>query len=298
MKPSTYDLHTHSTASDGALSPAALVEAAYNAGVRQFALTDHDTLDGLPEAQKAAAAYGDMEFYPGVELTCLWQRRVIHLLGIGINVEASQCVDYMDRLRRLRDERAEKIAAKLEKKGLPDLLPDAQKNAGAGQIGRPHFAQAMLERGMVSTAQQAFDLWLGSGKAGDVKAEWPSLEEAVQLVKSAGGYALVAHPTKYKLTFTRLRALMDNLVAAGGDGLEVSYPGVTPNHLRDLLNLAQRKSLVISAGSDFHSPKQRWTALGRFPSFEGERHLLSYVSPKGFSVTAAPDASGSPLSEV
>ncbi|TCK03051.1 PHP domain-containing protein [Marinobacterium mangrovicola] len=296
MKPSAYDLHSHSTASDGALSPAALVEAAYAAGVRQFALTDHDTLEGLYEAREAARQHSDMEFFPGVELTCLWQRRVIHLLGIGIDTEASQCADYMARLRRLRDERAEKIAEKLEKKGLPNLLAEAQENAGDGQIGRPHFAQAMLKRGMVSTPQQAFDLWLGAGKAGDVKAEWPSLEEAVQLVKSAGGYALVAHPTKYKLTFTRLRALTDDLVAAGGDGLEVSYPGVTPNHLRDLLNLAERKSLVISAGSDFHSPEQRWTALGRFPSFEGGRHLLSYLSQDPFSEKVATDPSSRSLS--
>lgn len=298
MKPSTYDLHTHSTASDGTLSPAALVEAAYSAGVRQFALTDHDTLDGLQEAREAVALCPDMEFFPGVELTCLWQRRVIHLLGIGIDTDSPPCVEYMNELRRLRDERAEKIAAKLEKKGLPNLLAEAKENAGAGQIGRPHFALAMLRRGMVSTAQQAFDLWLGAGKAGDVKAEWPSLEEAVQLVKSAGGYALVAHPTKYKLTFTRLRALMDDVVAAGGDGLEVSYPGVTPNHLRDLLNLAQRKSLVISAGSDFHSPEQRWTALGRFPSFEGGHHLLSYLSQAGVPEKVAPDSSERPLSEV
>ncbi|WP_432696357.1 PHP domain-containing protein [Marinobacterium sp. YM272] len=270
-----YDLHTHSTASDGALAPAALVRAAYEAGVRQLALTDHDTLAGLDEAAREASGYEDMQFYPGVELTCIWRGRVIHLLGVGIDPQAPVFVDYMKELRCLRAARAEKIAERLVKKGLPDILEAARKIAGSGQIGRPHFAQALIDKGVVTTAQQAFDLWLGAGKAGDVKAEWPSLEEAVHLVKSASGYALVAHPTKYNMTFTRLRELMDAVIQAGGDGLEVSYPGVTPNHLRDLLNLADRKSLLVSAGSDFHSPAQRWTALGRFSAFTSSRHLLS-----------------------
>ncbi|WP_343222602.1 PHP domain-containing protein [Marinobacterium ramblicola] len=275
-----YDLHTHSTASDGSLEPEALVREAYAAGVRCLALTDHDTLAGLSRARQAASELDGMHFIDGVELTCLWNGRVIHLLGLGIDPDFAGFGGYMEQLNNLRNERAEEIARKLVKKGLPDLLADARSNAGQGQIGRPHFAQAMVERRLVLTPQQAFDNWLGQGKVGDVKACWPTLESAVGLVKQAGGFAVIAHPTKYNFTFTRLRALVDDLLAAGGDGVEVSYPGVTPNHLRDLLLLAKRKVLSVSAGSDFHSPEQRWTALGRFPPFSAAAHLLRSLLPE------------------
>ncbi|GGB88195.1 phosphatase [Marinobacterium zhoushanense] len=274
-----YDLHTHSNASDGSLEPEALVRAAYAAGVRCLALTDHDTLAGLSPARRAASELDGMRFVDGVELTCLWEGRVIHLLGLGIDPDFAGFGEYMEQLNSLRRERAEAIARKLVKKGFPDLLADAQLIAGQGQIGRPHFAQAMVARRLVASAQQAFDSWLGQGKIGDVRASWPALEDAVSLVKQAGGYAVIAHPTKYNFTFTRLRALVDDLLAAGGDGIEVSYPGVTPNHLRDLLLLAQRKTLLVSAGSDFHSPEQRWTALGCFPPFHASTHLLRPLLP-------------------
>lgn len=278
---SRYDLHTHSTASDGTLHPEALVRAAYDAGVQCLALTDHDTLEGLSAARRVSEGLEGMIFIDGVELTCLWQQRVIHLIGLGIDPHYPGFQGYMAHLSELRDARAEQIARKLIKRGLPDLLHDARTIAGQGQIGRPHFAQALVDRKLVSSAQQAFDTWLGRGKTGDVKATWPSLEDAVALVKQAGGYAIIAHPTKYNLTFTRLRALLDDLLSAGGDGLEVSFPGVTPNHLRDLQMLARRKAVWVSAGSDFHSPEQRWTALGRFPEFDDSRHLLGRLLPPG-----------------
>lgn len=274
-----YDLHCHSRASDGTLAPAALVKAAAAADVRVLALTDHDTLAGLQEARQAADNEG-IRLIDGVELTCLWQRRVIHLLGLGIDPQAPGWHCYLNTLRALREGRAEKIASKLVARGLPDLLAEAREVAGRAPVGRPHFAQAMLNRGLVATPQQAFDSWLGQGQVGDVKAQWPDLAAAVEQIKAAGGYALVAHPTKYKMTFTRLRALVADLLAAGGDGIEVSYPGVTPNHLRDLLQLADRQSLWVSAGSDFHSPLQRWTALGRFAAFSSERHLLKRLCPE------------------
>ena len=274
-----YDLHCHSRASDGSLAPAELVQAAAAAGVRVLALTDHDTLDGLKEARQAADNTG-VRLINGVELTCHWKRRVIHLLGLGIDPQAPGWQAYLQGLRALREGRAEKIAGKLVARGLPDLLEEAREVAGAAPVGRPHFAQAMLNRGLVATPQQAFDSWLGQGQVGDVKAQWPDLAEAVHQIKSAAGYALIAHPTKYNMTFTRLRALVADLLAAGGDGIEVSYPGVTPNHLRDLLQLADRQSLWVSAGSDFHSPSQRWTALGRFAGFSSERHLLKRLCPE------------------
>ena len=260
------------------MAPAELVRAAAAAGVQVLALTDHDTLDGLEEARQAAGEVA-IRLIDGVELTCLWNRRVIHLLGLGIDPRAPGWGDYLNTLRILRDRRAETIAARLVGRGLPDLLADARAVAGSAPVGRPHFAQAMLNRGLVGSMQQAFDSWLGQGQVGDVKAQWPELAQAVRQIKAADGYAVIAHPTKYKMTFTRLRALVADLLAAGGDGIEVSYPGVTPNHLRDLQQLADRQGLWVSAGSDFHSPSQRWTALGRFARFSSERHLLKRLCP-------------------
>lgn len=281
-----YDLHSHSTASDGDLTPGALVDAAYAAGVRCLALTDHDTLSGLVEARQAASRYQDMVFIDGIELTCQWQGRVVHLLGLGIDPAAAAFEQYLDNLTRLRQERAVRIAEKLTKKGLPDLLPAAMQVAGAGQVGRPHFAQAMVEAGLVSDRNKAFELYLGQGKVGDVKASWPELEEAVSLVLGAGGQAIVAHPTKYNFTFTRIRALMARLKELGGAGFEVSYPGVTPNHLRDLLRLADLQDYWVSAGSDFHSPEQRWTRLGHFPAFKAGRHILERLLQSKQAVSA------------
>ncbi len=269
-----FDLHMHSTASDGALSPQALVELASQNGVRLLALTDHDTLEGLGDAAKKAADLG-MTFIPGVELTCLWNKRVIHLLGLNIDPSHSGWGTYIDRLSCLRDQRAEKIASRLVAKGLPDdLLQHAQALSGDGQIGRPHFARALLEAGVVSSESEAFDRFLGQGKPGDVKAEWPEMSAAIKQVQESGGYALLAHPTKYNLTFSRLRILLADMVAVGVDGFEISYPGVSQEQIKLLMRIAEQHDLLVSSGSDFHTPQHRWTHLGRFPRVDSPRHLI------------------------
>lgn len=266
-----FDLHMHSHVSDGTLSPTALLERAAAAGVKVLALTDHDTIAGLDEAREAAGAH-NITFINGVELTALWQGRVIHLVGLGFDAQSPLFEQYMQHLLDLRYRRAEKIAERLEKRGVAKgLLERARNYAGEGQIGRPHFAQALLELGKVTSMQEAFDLYLGQGTVGDVKAEWPSYQEAVGLITAAGGVVILAHPTKYNMTFTKLRELMTDLLAAGASGLEVSYPGVSPGHQHELIRLAEQRGCWVSAGSDFHSPEQRWTALGRYPSFQAER---------------------------
>ncbi len=269
-----FDLHMHSTASDGALSPQALVELASQNGVRVLALTDHDTLEGLGEAAKVAADL-EVAFIPGVELTCLWNKRVIHLLGLNIDPAHPGWCEYIERLSCLRAQRAEKIAARLVAKGLPqDLLQKAQDLAGEGQIGRPHFARALLEAGVVSSESEAFDRFLGQGKPGDVKAEWPDMSEAINQVQGSGGYAMLAHPTKYNLTFSRLRMLLADMVAVGVDGFEIAYPGVSQEQIGLLMRIAEQHDLLVSSGSDFHTPQHKWTHLGRFPKVETPRHLM------------------------
>lgn len=273
-----FDLHMHSNMSDGALAPAELMQRAADAGVQMLALTDHDTIGGLSEARAAAVSLG-MQFVNGVELTADWRGRVVHLVGLGFDAAAPAFDLYMQNLMLLRDDRAQEIARKLHKKGLPENLYElARDHAGDSQIGRPHFAKALLDLDKVSSMQEAFDRYLGQGTAGDVKATWPSYSEAIELIKSAGGVVVLAHPTKYNFTFTKIRELMTDLLDAGALGLEVSFPGVTPGHQHELIKLAQQRQCYVSAGSDFHSPDQRWTSLGRYPEFTAERLITERLS--------------------
>ena len=276
-----FDLHMHSSASDGALPPAEVMQRAAAAGVELIALTDHDTLDGLSEARVAAESEG-MRFVNGVELTADWRGRVIHLVGLNFDAQAPAFEAYMQNLMTLRDERARVISQKLEKRGLGSNLYElAREQAGDTQIGRPHFAKALMQLGKGGSMQEAFDAYLGQGTVGDVKATWPSYSEAIELITRAGGMVVLAHPTKYNFTFTKIRELMSDLLEAGAIGLEVSFPGVTPGHQHELIKLAQQRQCYVSAGSDFHSPDQRWTSLGRYPEFKAERLISERLLAAG-----------------
>lgn len=269
-----YDLHCHTTASDGSLSPGGLVRRAAEQGVEVLAITDHDSVGGLAEAFGAAEAVG-IRLLTGVELTVTWGRQVVHLIGLGFDWQAGRLQEYLVRLDGMRLERAERIARKLQQRNLPDLLPNVLARAGAGQVGRPHFAAALVEAGACENEQQAFKRYLGPGKVGDVKMPWPALGEALELLHAVDGVGILAHPTKYRLTFTRLRSLLSDFAAAGGDGLEVSYSGIKPDHQRELQKIARKMDLLLSAGSDFHHPGQAWVELGRFmPPDESGRHVL------------------------
>jgi len=270
-----YDLHTHSTASDGALSPLALVERARERGVEVLALTDHDTVAGVQSLQ---GEMGEMTLVNGAELTCLWGSRMVHIVGLRLDIGCDRLLRYLDGIDLLRQQRAEQVAVRLMKKGLPDLLPEAKANAADGVIGRPHFAAAMVMKGLVKTEQQAFTQYLGSGKVGDVKMQWPDMSEAISMISQAGGLAVLAHPTKYRFTFTKIRELLVQFKADGGHGMEVSYTGISPSHQLELIKLANKHELLVSAGSDFHSPAQHWTDVGRFmPVKQPVEHIISHL---------------------
>lgn len=242
--------------------------------VEYMALTDHDTLAGLAEAREVADRAG-ITLIPGVELTCLWNRRVLHILGLGIDPEYPGWQEYQHRLVELRQARAERIAGKLIARGIPDdILHRARQLAGDAQIGRPHFARALQSAGVVSSENEAFDRYLGQGKVGDVKAEWPDTSEAIAIIRKSGGYSILAHPTKYNLTFSRLRLLLAELAEAGIDGFEVGCPNVSQDQIGLLLRIADKLDLKISSGSDFHNSAMSWTRLGRFPVIESPRHII------------------------
>lgn len=257
------DLHCHSTASDGALAPAELVAHAARSGITRLALTDHDSVDGLPEAARAAAELG-IDFVSGVEISVSWQGKVLHVLGLNVDPDHSVLRAGLAQLQQRRSTRAGHIAARLEKLGLSDALARAQAQAAGGQITRTHFARLLVADGRVSDLKQAFKRFLGAGKSGDVRIEWAGLDEAIGWIHAAGGLAVLAHPLSYKFTGAwRTRALAA-FKAAGGDGLEVSCgASQKPDEIALCAAEARRHELLASVGSDLHDPAQRWIPYGR-----------------------------------
>lgn len=255
------DLHCHSTASDGALAPAQLMARAHERGVTHLALTDHDTLNGLEEAGSAARNLG-MTLIAGIELSCVWQRQTIHVVGLDFDPLQPAFLAAVKAQEESRWLRADAIAQRLSALRVEDLLARATAQAEGDVPGRPHFARVLVEAGIVKDMAQAFQRHLGAGKRGDVKAFWPELETVVEWITAAGGIAVVAHPRKYKLTATRLRALVADFQAAGGEAIEVSTSGQSSGDLGFLAELCRRQKLLASQGSDFHFPSG-WSELGR-----------------------------------
>jgi len=257
-----YDLHCHSTVSDGALSPTELVQRAHEQGVTSLALTDHDTVAGLSEAQAAAAEAG-ITLIPGIELSASWQNKCFHIVGLGIDPEFSPLRDATRSLQLMRTERAEKIAAKLEKKRIPGALEAVKKAAGNGMITRSHFADFLLSQFHVSSQQEAFDGYLGAGKAAFVSTTWTDMELAINWITQSGGIAVLAHPLRYKLTASWMKRLLTAFKDAGGQGIEVVTGRYNSDEIKTVANYATLFDLAGSVGSDFHSPANQWVELGR-----------------------------------
>ncbi|WP_328189104.1 PHP domain-containing protein [Marinobacter sp. OP 3.4] len=261
------DLHCHSTASDGALSPSALVARAAEKGVTHLALTDHDTVDGIAEA-RGAAREANIQLINGIELSCVWRKHTIHIVGLDMDLDNAEFLERVTGQQANRWKRARRIAEKLARhvNGCDEGILGSATGLAQGDVpGRPHFARALVEAGLVRDSAQAFRKYLGSGKPGDVKAFWPELSEVVRWITDAGGIAVVAHPRKYKLTATRLRELVADFMAAGGEGIEVITSGQSSGDLGFLTELCRRESLLASRGSDFHFPGASWCELGRIP---------------------------------
>ena len=265
MNHSPIDLHCHSLASDGTLSPAELVKRAAGNGVRVLALTDHDTVAGQQEAM-VSAKEESVFLVPGIELSCVWGNFTIHVLAYNYDLNSGLMQEIEAKQLASRQERAVLIGEKLAKKGFPGLLEAAQSLSDSGIPGRPHFAQAMIDSGYVSDHGEAFKKYLGAGKVGDVKSLWPELSEMVGSIVAAGAMAVVAHPRKYNMTLTKLRSMLVEFKAQGGEGIEVVTSGQKQGEIGMLSDLCQRMELKGSVGSDFHSPKYRWAELGRIPS--------------------------------
>lgn len=256
------DLHTHSTASDGTLPPAGLIEAAARRGIAMLALTDHDTVAGLPEAAAAAAVHG-VQFVPGVEVSVTWQGRLLHVVGLNVDVGCGALREGLERHRAVREARAAAIGEKLERRGIAGARAAAGALAGEGMVTRTHFARVLLDRGIVASPDEAFKRFLGRGKAAWVGVKWAALEEAVDWIRAAGGVAVLAHPLRYRLSGAWMRRLLLAFREAGGLGIEVVAGQTCPSEIAQLSGYALRYGLSGSVGSDVHDPDYPWTSFGK-----------------------------------
>lgn len=265
----SYDLHNHSTASDGALCPSQLVETAAAAGVRVLALTDHDTTDGIVEAGRAAQELGVI-LIPGVEISVTWSKMTIHVLGLNLDIGCEALQQGLAGLREFRIWRAVEIGERLERHGIKDALAGARSFSSGGLISRTHFARYLVQIGAASDERKVFSHFLVQGKPGHVAGKWANLEDAVAWIHAAGGQAVIAHPARYKMTRTKLRSLLRRFVELGGEGIEV----ISGSHNRDDARLmaahARDFGLLASAGSDFHAPENAWIQHGRLPALPAD----------------------------
>lgn len=255
------DLHTHSTASDGSYTPEELITAAKNAGLSAIALTDHDTLNGLERAAKTARDVG-IEFIPGCELTVTHDGLRFHLVALWLPLNAADIQKTLDEIIGHRNERNHIIIRKLNDLGIDITYEDVLAKAGDGAVGRPHFAAALLEKGYVNSAQDAFDRYLGStGKAYEPKKVLTAAH-ALDLLQRHGATPVLAHPYQIGLGKDELAALVLKLKDLGLDALEAFYSEHSPSQTQAFLALAKRLDLGVAGGSDFHGPIKPDIKLG------------------------------------
>ena len=250
----TIDLHMHSTASDGALSPTELIRFAAECGCNTVALTDHDTAAGVSEARSEAHRLG-IRFIAGIEVSSLWGGRSIHVVGLGIDDTNPVLTRKVREFEVSRTRRAAQIAEKLAALGIAGMLEKATAFAeNKLNVSRVHFALALLEAGAVKNQQEAFDRYLGDGKPAYIMAPWPTVAEAVDLIHTAGGIAVMAHPGRYhfKNDWT-VDELMKDFAAAGGEAVEVISGSQQPDFTPRCLAWAREYKLLVSTGSDFPS---------------------------------------------
>ncbi|MDR0994536.1 MAG: PHP domain-containing protein [Verrucomicrobiota bacterium] len=256
------DLHCHSTFSDGSFSPEELARMAVEAGVSALALTDHDTMAGLPRFLAAAEGKG-FRAVPGVELSVNWTPGgVMHMLGYWMEMENPELVRQLAWIRDGREMRNREILEKLNALGLSMTWEEVKAKAGEDVVGRPHFAQVMLERGYAKDKNEAFDKWLGDGKPGYADRPRLTAEDAVELICRAGGVAVLAHPFTLHLGKEAQEALWNRLAEVGLSGVECYYSEHSSDLTADYLEIARRVGLVPTGGSDFHGEVSPGIRLG------------------------------------
>ncbi len=264
-----YDFHCHSTASDGSLSPAELIQRAAQQQITLIALTDHDTISGLVLAQQAALE-NNLTLINGIELSVTWHKHAIHIVGLNIQPNSDILMTGIAQLQHIRHQRVSKIAEKLEKNHIVGVYQAMAILGEKTLITRSHFARFLVSEGYVQNEQQAFDHYLGQGKCAYVATEWATLAEVMDWIHQAGGVAVLAHPLRYHFSATLMRRLLTEFKNLGGVGIEVVSGRYQIDDIRRCAEYAQKFNLAASVGSDFHTPANPWIELGRLAALPTE----------------------------
>lgn len=255
------DLHCHTTASDGSLSPSALVKKAAGLGLAAIAVTDHDTIDGVGEGLSAGAKQG-VEVVPGVELSTDFENKTVHVLGYFIDMENPVLTEKLTWAKGVRADRNQKIVERFNELGIPMTFEEVAKKAGGDVVGRPHFAAMLLEKKVVATIQEAFDIYLDrKGKAYVPKFRFTP-QESFSLIDKTGGIAVLAHPGSYNWAPLYLDYAVEKMMELGLSGLEVLYSEHLPAQTQIFTDIAKRRGLLMTGGSDFHGDTKPEIDLG------------------------------------
>ena len=265
------DLHTHSNISDGTLTPELLVQAAIEKGIHTLALTDHDTMDGLKIAEQVAKNQ-PIQIISGVEISSQWSRPAtqksygVHIVALNIkNPEPLQAL--LEEQKKIRAERAKQICDLLTPLIGFDIYADviAKVDGEADRITRTHIAKTLVEKGVVARPQQAFDKYINEGKKAYVKFDGLGLEETIKIIHESQGFAVLAHPTRYDLSATNIRYLIEIFAQFGGDAVELP-PYIEAASTRQMVDrMIEQFNLKVSVGSDFHGDNMPWIKLGNIP---------------------------------
>lgn len=258
-----YDLHSHTTASDGCLTPEALVHRAVEMRVGTLAITDHDTTAAIAPAREEISRSGlALNLIPGVEISTVWENHEIHIVGLNIDITHPLMCEFLAQQTERRNQRAQQIAERLEKAQIPRALEGAQRLAQGGAVTRGHFARFLVECGKASSMADVFKKYLARGKTGYVPPQWCTIEQAIDVIHHSGGKAVLAHPGRYNLSAKWLKRLVAHFAEHHGDAMEVAQCQQSPNERTQLATLARQHHLWASQGSDFHQPCP-WIELGR-----------------------------------
>ncbi len=258
-----YDLHSHTTASDGCLTPEALVHRAVEMRVGTLAITDHDTTAAIAPAREEISRSGlALNLIPGVEISTVWENHEIHIVGLNIDITHPLMCEFLAQQTERRNQRAQLIAERLEKAQIPGALEGAQRLAQGGAVTRGHFARFLVECGKASSMADVFKKYLARGKTGYVPPQWCTIEQSIDVIYHSGGKAVLAHPGRYNLSAKWLKRLVAHFAEHHGDAMEVAQCQQSPNERTQLATLARQHHLWASQGSDFHQPCP-WIELGR-----------------------------------
>lgn len=256
------DLHVHTTASDGTLSPWEVVRLAASIGLAAVAVTDHDTMAGVPEALEAGKAF-QIEVIPGIEISTGYRGADIHVLGYGLDWNAPALTPVLEWVQKDRQRRNEKMMERMRADGVAVSMEELSARIPGASIGRPHLAQVLMQQGRASSVSDAFERYLSPGRPYYQPRTYIPMAEAVEVIRSCKGAAVLAHPLQYGYSSPGLRALVAYAAGVGVSGMEVYYTGYTAAQRRELLCLAAELGLFVTGGSDFHGENKPSIQLGK-----------------------------------